>query len=87
VFAVEAMSLAKPVICYMLPEYAACLPPDCPIINANPDTIAEVLGTWLTRSRERHELGIASRAYAERYHDIHVVARRLLEAYEELPGR
>lgn len=87
VFAVEAMSLAKPVICYMLPEYAASLPPDCPIINADPDTLTEVLGSWLTRPCERHALGIASRAYAERHHDIHVVARRLLETYEELPGR
>ncbi|HKH79676.1 MAG TPA: hypothetical protein VJ996_06610, partial [Solirubrobacteraceae bacterium] len=87
VFAAEAMSLAKPVICNMLAEYAATLPPDCPIINADPDTITEVLGSWLTRPHERHALGIASRAYAERHFDIRVVARRLLEAYEELPGR
>jgi hypothetical protein len=87
VFAVEAMSLAKPVICNMLPEYAASLPPDCPIINADPDTLTAVLASWLARPQERHTLGIASRAYAERHHDIAVVARRLLEVYEELPGR
>jgi hypothetical protein len=71
----------------MLPEYASSLPSDCPLINASPDTITDVLGRWLGQPHERHVRGIASRAYAERHHDIDVVARRLLEAYEELPGR
>lgn len=85
VFAVEAMSLAKPVVCYLLPEYQSKYPADLPIINANPDTIQAVLAEWLDRPRERHELGLASRAYAERNHDFRVVARRLLDVYETLP--
>jgi hypothetical protein len=86
VFAVEAMALAKPVICNMLPEYEATLP-GCPIINANPDSITDVLGAWLDDSRDRHGCGLASRSYVEANCDVRVVADRLLEVYESLPGR
>jgi hypothetical protein len=85
VFAAEAMSLAKPVVCYLLPEIEAAYPPDIPIINANPATLKEVLSEWMDQPRERHERGLASRAYAERVHDHRAVARRLLEVYETLP--
>lgn len=85
VFAAEAMSLAKPVVCYLLPEIEATYPSDVPIINANPITLKEVLAEWVDRPRERHERGLASRAYAERVHDHRVVARRLLDVYETLP--
>jgi hypothetical protein len=86
VFAVEAMSLAKPVICNLLAEYEATLP-GCPIINANPDSITEVLAAWLESPRDRYERGLASRSYAEANHDVRVVAARLLEVYEALPGK
>jgi hypothetical protein len=85
VFAAEAMSLAKPVVCYLLPEIEAAYPSDIPIINANPTTLKEVLSEWMDRPRERHERGLASRVYAERVHDHRAVATRLLEVYETLP--
>jgi hypothetical protein len=85
VFALEAMSLAKPVVCYIRPDLVGRYPPDLPLINANPDSLTPVLADWLTRPADRRELGIASRTYAEREHDIAVVARRLLDAYEQLP--
>jgi glycosyltransferase involved in cell wall biosynthesis len=86
VFAAEAMSLAKPVICNMLPEHEATLP-GCPIINANPESITEVLSAWLDGTRDRYERGLASRSYAEVSYDVRVVADRLVEIYETLPGR
>jgi hypothetical protein len=85
VFAAEAMSLAKPVVCYLLPEVEASYPAGLPIINASPATLRDVLADWVERPRERYERGLASRAYAERVHDHRVVARRLLEVYETLP--
>lgn len=85
VFAVEAMSLGKPVVCYLLPELLPRFPADLPIVNATPDTLAEVLATWATDGAARAERGRASRAYAERHHDVRVVARRLLDVYEVLP--
>lgn len=85
VFAAEAMSLAKPVVCYLLPELEATYPAGLPIINANPKTLKQVLAEWVDRPRERHQRGLASRAYAERVHDHRLVARRLLDVYETLP--
>lgn len=87
VFAVEAMSMAKPVVCNVLPEVEPQYPDGFPIINASPATVADVLADWIERPGDRHELGLASRAYAERVHDVRVVARRLLEVYAQLPGR
>lgn len=84
-FAVEAMSLAKPVICYVQPQLVPLYPAGLPLINANPNTLGDVLRDWLRRPRDLRELGIASRAYVEREHDVRVVARRLLDAYEQLP--
>jgi hypothetical protein len=84
-FAAEAMGLAKSVVCYLLPEVEAAYPAGLPIINANPATLKDVLAEWVDRPRERHERGLASRAYAERVHDHRVVARRLMEVYETLP--
>jgi hypothetical protein len=85
VFAAEALGLAKPVVCYLLPEIEATYPAGMPIINANPNTLEQVLAEWVDRPQDRHERGLASRAYAERVHDHRVVARRMLDAYETLP--
>lgn len=87
VLAIEAMSMAKPVVCYLLPEYAAELPGDCPIIRADPVTITDVLSAWIGRHAELHEIGLASREYVERNHDVSVVARQLLDVYGQLPAR
>lgn len=84
VFAVEAMSMAKPVVCYLQPCVAESYPADVPIINANPETLVDVLSEWLVKPAERRELGIQARAYAERVHDVRVVAKRLLEVYAAL---
>jgi hypothetical protein len=87
VFSVEAMSMAKPVICNLLPAYRATLPASCPIISADPDSITDVLRRHLEDAELRHRIGIASRAYAVANHDMRVVARMLLEAYDQLPRR
>jgi hypothetical protein len=85
VFALEAMSLAKPVVCYIRPDLVGKYPRDLPVISASPVTLTAVLGEWLQRPGDRRDVGIASRAYAEREHDVRVVARRLLDVYEQLP--
>lgn len=83
VFACEAMSLGKPVICYILPELLSGYPEGFPIINANPDTIDEVLTYWIEASpEERYQLGVTGRKYAEKVHDIEVVAKKLKNVYE-----
>jgi glycosyltransferase involved in cell wall biosynthesis len=85
VFAVEAMSMAKPVICNVLPSLVPTYPEELPLVLATPETLVDVLADWLERPRDRHERGLASRAYAERVHDVRVLAQRLLELYRRLP--
>jgi hypothetical protein len=85
VFAAEAMSLSKPVICYLEPDVEPLYPSDLPIINANRDDLVEVLARWLQDGGARAERGAHSRAYAERVHDVRVVARQLLRIYQTLP--
>jgi hypothetical protein len=85
VLTLEAMSLAKPVVCYVRPNLVEKYPQDLPVINASPETLLSVLGDWLQRPADRRERGIASRLYAEREHDVSVVAGRLLDVYDQLP--
>jgi hypothetical protein len=84
VFAVEAMSLGKPVICYTLPDLVSTYPEGFPLINANPETVEAVLEEWIQRPEDRHRLGRQARAYAERVHDCRVVARRIVDVYERV---
>lgn len=85
VWAVEAMCMAKPVICYIHPEVRQLYPEDFPIVDATPATLTDVLAEWLQDPQRRRERGISSRAYAERVHDARTVARLLLQVYEQLP--
>ena len=86
-FAVEAMSLGKPVICYIMQDMLDTFPTGLPVINANPENLVEVLTEWLTCNPvKRYEKGIASRNYAELVHDLPVIANQLLSAYSQLPG-
>lgn len=87
VLAIEAMSMAKPVVCYLLPDYFRRLPANCPIIKADPCTITDVLACSIDDPGHLRDVGLASRAYVEQNHDIAVVARRLMEIYDELPAR
>lgn len=87
VFAIEAWCLGKPVIGNIADEFAAAADPDLPVIRASPDDIVDVLGRWLERGEDRQRVGRASRAYAERVHDVRRVAPRLVDVYAQLPGR
>lgn len=83
VFACEAMALGKPVICYILPELVADFPEGFPIINANPDTIEQVLEEWVQSPSRLHEVGKQSRLYAERVHDVRKIAADLIKIYRK----
>lgn len=87
VFAIEAWCLGKPVIGNISDDFATAADPALPVIRASPDDIVAVLGSWLERGADRAQLGTASRAYAERVHDVRPVARQLLDVYAQLPQR
>jgi len=82
--ALEAMALAKPVVCYLKPSAVAWYPPELPIVNANPDNIRDALETLITNGHRRHELGLRGRTYVEKYHDSIKIAQDLKSLYQQL---
>lgn len=88
-FAVEAMALEKPVICYLRRRDFAFLPSEMadelPLIEANPHSITSVLRDWLQRSSiQRRERGRKGRLFVEKWHNPQHIARRLLEDYRQV---
>ena len=80
----EVMALGKPVICYIRDDLVEKYPKDMPIFNANPDNIEEKLELLIKNPEIRHELGVKSRQYVEKYHDSVKIAKQLIEIYKTL---
>lgn len=81
--ALEAMSMAKPVISYIRPEIKKA-EPDTPIINANLDNFYEVLKWAITHRKKLLEIGQKSRNYVVKNRDSVVLAKRLYQLYKTL---
>lgn len=84
--ALEAMALGKPVICFLRGPEMAIDPAECPIINANPDTLYEVLKGCATGKYDLEAIGARSRAYVEKHYSLEAVAARLGQLYLETAG-
>lgn len=82
--AVEAMAMGKPTVTYIRDNLVGDYPADMPLVNANPDTIESVLERLILDVGLRHEIGTASRRYAERRHDARVVVDGLAATYLRL---
>jgi len=90
--AVELMALGKPVIAYIraddLDRVRQEMRDELPIVDAQPETLTDVLRRLLTTDRETlPELGARSRAFVERWHDPRTVAARMLRTYERILRR
>lgn len=85
-FALEALALSKPVVCFIRdPERYLIDFENCPIINANPENLVDVLREWVSVSPERRRSqGQRGRAYVERNFSNEAFARRLASTYREL---
>lgn len=84
VTAVETMAAGKPTVTFIREDLIDKFPEELPLVNANPDTIEEVLEELILDAQLRHNIGKASRAYVEKYHDSRVVADDLIEIYKEI---
>jgi glycosyltransferase involved in cell wall biosynthesis len=80
----EAMAYGKPVVCYIKTSMIDKYPSDLPIVNANQENLPDVLSKLLEDGDLRHELGRRGRAYIEKYHDAHLLAKQLVEIYKNL---
>jgi hypothetical protein len=83
---VETMSLGRPFVCYLHPErkseFLSSFPEfdDLPVVEAEPESIYEVLKHLLTDEDYRLRKGRASREFAERFFDQKKNARELERA-------
>lgn len=80
----EAMALGKPIICYIREDLVDEYPDDFPIVNANPDTITDVLSDLINQPAKWKELGVKGRAYVKQYHSATNVVNQYISLYKEL---
>lgn len=90
--AVEAMALGKPVICFIRETDLIFLPDsmaqELPIINSDPNTIAETLKSLLSLPNSTLvELGVSSRRFVENWHDPIKIANQILDHYDKAVSR
>ena len=87
-FAIEAMALGKPVVTFLHEEAVRrteeAFGTRVPIVSATVETLRETLRSLVSDAARRRELGVASRAYVERVHDLERVTDRLLALYARL---
>ena len=86
--AIEAMALGKPVIAY-LPQRLRALHPewsDAPIVDADPDTLADELRALVVDAELRRQLGARGPGYVERVHGLDVVGALMDRHYRRLWG-
>jgi hypothetical protein len=77
-FAVEAMALALPVLCYIRPALDR---PELPIVHTDRERLAADLLTLYDEPGMRSALGLAGLAYVRSMHALPVVSRALLDLY------
>jgi glycosyltransferase involved in cell wall biosynthesis len=88
IFAIEAMALGKPVVTFLHDEAVRrteeAFATRVPIVSATAETLRERLRPLVDSADERRRVGAASRAYAERVHDLEHATDRLLALYARL---
>jgi glycosyltransferase involved in cell wall biosynthesis len=87
-FAIECLALGKPVVGYLHEEGVRrteeAFGMRVPIVSTTKDDLRATLEPLVASAAERRRIGEASRAYAERVHDLERVADRLLDLYARL---
>jgi len=84
--ALEGMAVGKPVIVYLVDPELVVAPQECPLINANPDTIYDVLKGIVEAPSQLEEIGRRSRRYVEDHYSLPALACRLRELYHQTAG-
>jgi hypothetical protein len=91
VFAIECLALGKPVVTFLHDEAVRrteeAYGVEVPLVSATAETLRERLRPLVADATLRRRIGEASRAYAERLHDIDRIAGQLVELYGRLLTR
>lgn len=86
-FAVEMMALGKPVVCYIRSDLQGRYPAGLPIVAADPQTLPRILADLLDRPQEWTELGRRGMEYVNQVHGSQVIARQMIQHYQEAARR
>lgn len=81
---IEAMAMYKPVITYFRDEIWDIIKDDCPVYNANPDTLYDVLESIIKNPRQLYEAGKKSRQFVEKYWEEKKVAEEYYQLFQNL---
>ncbi|MBU2704611.1 glycosyltransferase [Zooshikella marina] len=84
VTSVEAMAAGCAVITYIRDDLINKYPKELPIISANIETIYIKLKKLLNNYNFYKELGIKGKDYAKKYHCSNIVAKQLVDIYEDI---
>jgi glycosyltransferase involved in cell wall biosynthesis len=80
----EAMSLGKPVMAFIMPSvYKAGISKDCPIINVNADNLEDAIRNFVKDPHALNQIGMASRKWMEDVHDVKKLTERVEKIYLE----
>lgn len=84
-FALEAMALGKPVMCFVRkPKQYLIDPKNCPMINTSVQSLEHDLENLLENRDALQKTGRQSRKYIEAHHCVEAFARRLELKYRQL---
>jgi hypothetical protein len=83
-FALEAMALGKPVLCFIREPSYLLEPERCPIVNVHVRTLKEDIRRLIHARAELPGLGRRGRAYIEEHFSVPAFSRRLERAYRAL---
>lgn len=84
-FALEAMALGKPVMCFIRhPDQYLLHPDECPIIRIQASTLKEDIRNLLRRREDLAGIGRQGRHYVETYFSVEAFSGRLDQAYRRL---
>jgi len=84
VFAIEAMAMGKPVLCYIREDLRAQYPRGLPILSTTPNNVYHNLKLLLRDPRLRRDLGRRGRRYVGEVHDSLKIARQFIELYRSI---
>ena len=88
VFAIECLSLGKPVVTFLHDEAVRrteeAYGVEVPIVSTTKEELREALRPLVADAALRRRTGEASRAYAEKLHDVDAIAGRLVELYRRV---
>lgn len=84
-FALEAMALGKPVMCFIRKPREYMIDHEhCPIINTHRDTVKQDILHLINRRNELVEIGKRSRRYIEEHFSMTAFALRLEKTYQDM---